>query len=121
MNIFREYTFNIKTENINNEIEKIHTLLYKEPQKNWKLKDLAKLSGYSVSRFCEIYKSTYNESPIKTLNIQKIQYAKNLLASGQVNVSQAATACGYNNIYYFSKNFKQVTGQTPTQYMKNEI
>ena len=69
----------------------------------------------------EIYKSIYNESPIKTLNTQKIKYAKNLLASGQVNVSQAATACGYSNIYYFSKFFKQQTGQTPTEYIKNEI
>ena len=121
INVFREYSLNLNTPGNNEEIEKIHTLICKEPNKNWKLKELAALSGYSVSRFCEIYKQLYNESPINTLNSQKILYAKNLLLSGQVNVGQTAEMCGYNNIYYFSKYFKKVTGHSPSYYINKEI
>lgn len=121
ISLYRDYSLNLSTLGNNEEIEKVHTIICKEANKNWRLKDLANLSGYSVSRFCELYKQAYNESPINTLNTQKIAYAKNLLSSGQVNVSQTAQMCGYNNIYYFSKYFKKVTGHTPSYYIKNEI
>lgn len=121
INMYRDYSLKTKALSTNIAIENVHTLICKNPQRNWKLKELSNLSGYSVSRFCEIYSNIYNESPIKTLNNQKISLAKRLLSSGQTNVSQVAELCGYNNIYYFSSFFKKVTGITPTQYIKNEI
>ena len=121
ISIYREYSLNIKQIEINASISKVHNLICKEPQNNWKLIELANISGYSISRFCELYKKTFNESPIKTLNKQKLQYAKRLLSSGQVNISQTAEMCGYSNIYYFSKYFKQEVGITPSEFIKNEI
>ena len=122
--LYREYTktSNISSnENENNQICKIHYEICQNPQLKWSLTELANKSGYSVSRFCEIYKGMYGEAPMQTVNKCRINMAKRLLSSGQVSVGTVAIMCGYNNIYYFSKYFKEQTGYTPTYYIENEI
>ncbi len=123
INLYRDYTCNIvkpvKSENYR--ITMIYNEICKDPQRKWQLKELAEKSGYSVSRFCEIYKSIYSESPIQTVNKERINMAKKLLTSGQVSVSTTAELCGFSNIYYFSKYFKEATGHTPSYYIENEI
>ena len=121
--IYRAYnkTYSNNENYENNIIKKIHNELVNHPEQKWELKNIANKSGYSVSRFCEIYKSTYKCSPIETVLNERIKMAKMLLSSGQVNVSATAKMCGFNNIYYFSKYFKKITGYTPSYYIENEI
>ena len=46
----------------------------------------------------------------------KIDAAKYKIRSGELNFSQIADSLGYSSIYYFSRQFKKVTGMTPTDY-----
>ena len=48
----------------------------------------------------------------------KIDYAKKYIREGEYNMSQIASMLGYDNIHYFSKQFKIHTDMSPTEYAK---
>ena len=88
------------------------------PEKNWTLCEMSQKSGYSISRFSELYLKLYGVSPIEDVLTQRINMAKRLLSLGQASVSYTAQNCGFSSINYFSKYFKKVTGLTPREYSK---
>ena len=80
------------------------------------VEELANLSGYSPSHFARVFTKVYNTSPIQYLNQIRIMHAKNLLRTGQYTMAQIAQECGFANVYYFSRCFKQLTGITPAKW-----
>lgn len=46
----------------------------------------------------------------------KIDCAKHLIREQEKNLTQIADYLGYNSLPYFSRQFKSITGMTPTQY-----
>jgi len=46
----------------------------------------------------------------------KIEAAKELIRTGQMNFTQISEKLGYTSIHYFSRQFKKVTGMTPSEY-----
>ncbi len=53
---------------------------------------------------------------IDYFSLMKINAAKQLIRKGELNFSQIAEQLGYNSIHYFSRQFKSITGITPTEY-----
>lgn len=98
-------------------IYNVRRAIVKNPSKNWTLKDMSDLSGYSISRFSELYRKIYGISPINDVIDHRILLAKQLLLSGQASVAYIASACGFSSINYFSKLFKEKTGHGPTEYI----
>jgi hypothetical protein len=49
---------------------------------------------------------------------ERIEEAKRLLAGTSQNISDIATRCGFQNISYFSKQFRRFTGVTPREFRK---
>lgn len=47
---------------------------------------------------------------------QKINLAKQLIRDNQYNFTQISDMLGYNSIHYFSRQFKKLTGTTPSEY-----
>ena len=80
------------------------------------VQELAERSGYSASHFARVFSKVYNTSPIQYLNQIRIMHAKNLLRTGQYTMAQIAQECGFSNVYYFSRCFKQITGTTPAKW-----
>ena len=81
--------------------------------------ELAHISGYSVPHFKKLFRDETGTSPIRYLNDFRIGRAKDLLASGLFSVQEVATACGFENVYYFSNVFKKQTGISPKHYKKS--
>ncbi|MDO5410054.1 MAG: AraC family transcriptional regulator [Lachnospiraceae bacterium] len=46
----------------------------------------------------------------------KIDAAKQYIRSGQMNFTQISETLGYSTVHYFSRQFKQITGMTPSEY-----
>ena len=78
----------------------------------------AEKSGLSRRRFDELFKNSFNVTPGRYLINLKIDYAKRLLTTSNIGVSQVAELCGTSDIYYFSKLFKKETGFSPNRYRK---
>lgn len=116
IDIYRNYTKANNEDNKIDSIKAVHNEITLNPEKNWSLDEMAKLSGYSVSRFSELYKEYFGLSPINSVIYERIEMAKRLLLSGQASVLSVSEACGFSTVNYFSKCFKNITGCSPTAY-----
>ena len=77
---------------------------------------LAMIAKCSPSHLRATFKQAYGEPPIKYLNKIRVEHAKKMLSSGVFTINEIATSCGFQNIYYFSRVFKQITGVSPGKY-----
>lgn len=55
-------------------------------------------------------------SPMELMREARLRKAYQLLEENQMSINDIAYACGFSDPKYFSKCFKQATGQTPKQY-----
>lgn len=81
---------------------------------------LAQRIGLSVSYFRKIFTEAYGQSPQKYIISLRINTAYDLLKSGEVNVSEAASLSGFDDIYYFSTLFKKHIGISPSGILRME-
>lgn len=101
-------------------LAKARYAIIKNPEKEHTVESLAKLCGYSPGRFSHLYRDTYGITPMQSVINKRINMAKSLLEYGGLLVSDVAAACGFANIYYFSKCFKEKTGVAPSEYKKTQ-
>lgn len=78
--------------------------------------ELAIISGYSISHFSRLFKELYSVAPIEYINNLRINRAKSMLKTDMFTLSEIAEECGFANVYYFSRIFKQTVGVTPRKY-----
>jgi AraC family transcriptional regulator len=104
-------------------LEYIHEHL----DQNIKLADLAQLLGISQFHFSTLFKQAIGISPYQYLLQQRIERAKQLLkqterfAKGDAKrtIMEIALECGFNSHSHLSKQFRRLTGITPTAYRAN--
>ena len=82
--------------------------------------DLAALTDLSTVYFRKLFKDIYGISPIAYVHNLRINKATEMLRSDYGSFTDIALSLGYNNIYEFSKDFKNHTGISPTQYVKTK-
>lgn len=82
------------------------------------ISDLAKIANLSKYHFIRTFGAITGVSPIKYINMVRIDEAANLLKSADSNITEIANKCGYDNISYFIKTFKNYKGETPYSYRK---
>ena len=75
-------------------------------------------SGLSRRRFNDLFKNCFDITPNRYIINLKIDYAKKLLQTEYINISQTAEICGFSDIYYFSRLFKKCMGISPSEYGK---
>lgn len=83
-----------------------------------KLQEAADIANMSVNAFCRYFKQHTRKTFSQFLNEIRIGHACRLLIEDQWNIRQTAFACGYDNISYFNRQFKDITHYTPTEYLK---
>ena len=79
---------------------------------------LAKLSGISYSYMKKLFVRCYGLSPKQYIIQLKMNYACELLRTGRYGVGQVSELCGYQDIYFFSRQFKSVMGCPPSRFGK---
>lgn len=102
-------------------IEQIKNLIAENHARTFSAEILAETVGLSCSHFRALFKKKTGESVIQFQNRLKIAKACDLLKSGSCNVTEAAYATGFSDVYYFSRLFKKITGQSPSHYLKNQM
>ncbi len=83
---------------------------------NLKLEEFAKLSHRSLSTFKRDFQNHYNVTPGKWLLEKRLNYSANLLAGGNLNVSQIAFDSGFEQVAHFSRVFKNKFEVSPVKY-----
>ncbi len=92
------------------EIIKLH--LYS----NLSIDELARLCNMSLSSFQRVFKKEFNDTPNSYLNAKKLGKSTELLSITHLSISEIAYEVGFNDPLYFTRFFKNNTGDSPTKY-----
>lgn len=80
------------------------------------LDELARASGMSVSSMEGKFRAITGASAYRYLIRLRMERAMQLLTETAYSVTEIATRCGYDNLFYFCNAFKKEIGMTPSQY-----
>lgn len=86
--------------------------LLAEPQAPWSVDRLAQRAHLSPSRLRVRWRSAFGAAPLADLIRARIARARELLEGG-ISVAAAAEASGFNDLPYFHRQFRRLTGTTP--------
>jgi AraC-like DNA-binding protein len=86
------------------------------PSQDHPVAELAREAGYSPDHFARVFKQIIGVSPQAYVIRARIDRAKQLLAESSLSISQIADVLGYEDLFFFSRQFKSKTGSTPRQY-----
>jgi len=79
---------------------------------------LSELCGISYSYITRLFIKKFGVSPIKYSIQLRINFACDLLLTNMYTISQVAEQCGYNDMYFFSRQFKEYIGISPTKFIQ---
>ncbi len=87
---------------------------------NINLGTILELTNYSKSHFIKLFKESTGMVVSEYINKYRIEKACFDLIYTNNNITEIAMACGFNNIQYFSRKFREYMKCTPKQYQKKK-
>ena len=93
--------------------EKMKKLIDKYFMQKDELKEKIRQLWVSQSYLSASFKKKYKISPLKYLNLRRLQYAKKLLKDTELTVTDIAASIGFESISAFCAFFKKSTGTSP--------
>lgn len=79
---------------------------------------LADRLATDYSSLSRIFSASEGRTIEKYAILQRIEYVKELLSYRELTISEIAYRAGYSSAAHLSRQFKEVTGMTPTAYLK---
>lgn len=105
-----------RTENEN--LDKIYAYIYKNFTSPIQSRDVAEVAHMNPSAFSRFFRRVHRKTLTKYLNEIRIGYACKLLMERGNSISSICYESGFNNISNFNRQFKSITGMSPTEYIK---
>ena len=85
------------------------------------LEDLTQITNRSVSHTCKLFSEAYGISPKQYLLELRLNQAKKLIRSTNLSISEISAQCGFNDVFYFSRQYKIKNGLSPSAERKTQI
>jgi AraC-like DNA-binding protein len=85
-----------------------------KPGLQWSVDSIARRACLSRSQLTRRFRLHVGMGPIQFVIHSRIELAKQLILESDMTVSQIAAELGYADIYFFSRQFKQVAGYPPS-------
>lgn len=80
------------------------------------IEEICKDNMVGRSQLQKIFKTQTDLGIIEYFSKLKIETAKELIRTNHLNFTQISEYLGYSSIHYFSRQFKKITGMTPSEY-----
>jgi transcriptional regulator GlxA family with amidase domain len=97
-------------------VQKILTLMKKDPKRGLTLNEMAESVNLSPSRLYQVFKTETGVPPTRYLRLLKMQMARELLETTFLSVKVIVAMIGVSDESHFVRDFKREYGATPTQY-----
>ena len=104
---------------IESTIEELDGFIKLHYRENLNLSELADKYHFNHSYLTKTFKKQKGISPLKLINTLRINDAKGLLLNEELSVREISEMLGFSNQHYFSRMFKEMTGQTPKEYRQS--
>lgn len=83
--------------------------------------EIARHVGLNAAYFTQQFKLSFGVTPRAYVTNARVRAAAALLAGSNLSVKQAAAEMGYDDIYFFSKQFKQVMHMSPRRWRSDAM
>lgn len=115
----------VQEEDVESYAIKINSFLSKKPylDAGFSLGTLSSSLKIPRHHLSQVFNQYYGQSFLKYINSLRILYACELLedADGTLKIDDLAGLCGYKSKTSFYRNFKEVAGMTPSEYLSKLI
>ncbi len=105
------------TSDENKKLETVFQYMLDNHQRTIKLEEVAKVANLSVSAFCRFFKLRTRKTFSQFVNEFRISVACKKLLLDDFIISEVCYEVGFTNLSNFNRQFKKVTGFTPSQYI----
>lgn len=95
-------------------IGRVLNAIHADPYRPWTLSELSHIAAMSRSIFAERFTARVGEAPLQYVKRWKLTLAADMLATGELKVTQAAQRSGYTSDAAFSRAFKAQFGYAPS-------
>lgn len=85
------------------------------PTSRPELPALAELANYSPWHFIRAFREVFGEAPCEYANRLRLEYARRLIESDRLTISEVAGMAGYDSRSAFCRSFRHAFGMTATQ------
>lgn len=114
-----QVNFNAETNELQSQlfitIREVANYIQQHPGENHTVESLAARANFSPRYFSKKFKEIIGKT-IQTYVIDaRIKRAEHLLYYTGMSVTEVADALGYNNVHFFSRQFKTYTGKSPSE------
>lgn len=96
--------------------QKILSYLEKRLYEHITIEDICRENLIGRSQLQKLFREHSNSGVINYFSKMKIEEAKQLIRERRLNFSQIAEKLGYTSVHYFSRQFKKITGMSPSEY-----
>lgn len=121
--LLRKYDFEFSAASDSNMsgVRKAILFMHSHFRENPSMAATAKNSGFNMNYFSSLFHKVTGKTYKEYLNDLKLEYAKKLVLSGNLSISEICFASGFNSLPNFLKNFKQRFGVSPGNMRKAHI
>lgn len=95
--------------------------IYNRPYLNWTIENLSHQICLSPYYFQRLYKKHFGITCMSDVINARVDYAKQQLCTTKLSIRDIAEKCGYENDVHFMRQFKQITGVSPTRYRQTQL
>lgn len=88
---------------------------------NPSLDEVAQITHYTKNYFCSVFKNTFGKTYVSYLNDLKLNYAKKVLVTTKLRVSEICYQSGFESLSNFMKCFHEKFGISPQKYRQQYI
>lgn len=85
-----------------------------EPSKRWTLEEMAQRAHLSRSQFVRRFRAVTGLAPAHFVVQARLERARHLIQETTMTLGQIAHALGYDDVYFFSRQYKQYAGYPPS-------
>ena len=106
----------IRVSNQNSTVNLLTNYMRENINRNISIGELVRYSGSNKTTITKLFNTCFGTSPMEYFINLKIELAKKYLREDNYNVTQISEILGYSGVHYFSRQFKKITGMSPTRY-----
>ncbi|MBC6997278.1 AraC family transcriptional regulator [Cytophaga sp. FL35] len=99
-------------------LDRIYSFIFKNFNTPIHSKDVAEIAHMNPSAFSRFFKRVHRKTFTRYLNEIRVGFSCKLLMEHNKSVSEVCYESGFNNISNFNRQFKAITGMSPSDYVK---
>lgn len=103
------------------QIDDVCELIRQTPEKWYRIEELAAHMYMTPDHFIRVFRQSVGVTPGEFMIQSRIEAARNLLRFTNHNIARIADMLGYRDVYFFSKQFRQRAGLSPSNYRRADL